>query len=166
VMFPTEMTEAVNGLADSPFDVVERAIAVPDSTGWYEEAARTWPTKSLVSVSDDKVRCAVYHTGLSEYEITDDMDRTIALTLLRCISTAGNPTETFRYQELAECQGTHTFSYAFDIAQADTDTAELMNRAMDWTTPLHVVQTTAHAGSLPQNKSFISLLDGCRFVVT
>ena len=27
-------------------------MPVPDSTGWYEEAARTWPTKMLVAVSD------------------------------------------------------------------------------------------------------------------
>ncbi len=65
------MTQATVGLADSPFDLVKREIAVPDSTGWYEEAARTWPTKSLVSITDDDVRCSVYHCGLSEYEITD-----------------------------------------------------------------------------------------------
>lgn len=166
VLFPTEMTQATVGLADSPFDLVKREIAVPDSTGWYEEAARTWPTKSLVSITDDDVRCSVYHCGLSEYEITDNKERAIAMTLLRCFSTAGNPTETFRYQELAECQGKHTFRYAFDLSQASVTESELMNRAMDWTTPLHTVQTTTHTGRFSQEKSFVSLSKGSRFVVT
>jgi len=166
VVFPTGMKQAEMGLADSPFDLVEREIAVPDSTGWYEEAARTWPTKSLVSVKDSELRCSVFHCGLSEYEITDNDERSIALTLLRCFSTAGNPTETFRYQELAECQGKYTFMYAFDISPVSISDSELLNRAYDWTTPLHVVQTTAHAGVLPPEKSMVSLAEGSGFVVT
>ncbi len=166
VLFPTAMTQTTVGLADSPFDLVKREIAVPDSTGWYEEATRTWPTKSLVSIADHEIRCSVYHCGLSEYEITDNKDRAIAMTLLRCFSTAGNPTETYRYQELAECQGKHTFRYAFDFAGADITESELMNRAMNWTTPLHIVQTTTHTGSFPQEKSFVSLSEDSEFVVT
>ena len=164
VLFPTGLPEVDTCVADSPFDVVQRAIPVPDSTGWYEEAAKTWPTKSLVSVMDDKGGLSVYHCGLSEYEVTDNRSRSIAMTLLRCFSTAGNPTETFRYQELAECQGEFTFRYALDVTGALT-TAERMHRAGNFCTPLHVVQVTPHEGVLPTAHSFMTV-DGDSFVVT
>lgn len=39
VVFPTSLADASVSRADSPYDVVERPITVPDSTGWYEEAS-------------------------------------------------------------------------------------------------------------------------------
>lgn len=164
VMFPTRLEKAVSSIADSPFDVVKRAIAVPDSTGWYEEAARTWPTKSMVAVAQGDASCLLVHDCFTEYEVTDDDDRAIALTMLRCFSTAGNPTETHCYQELAECLGTHKFRYAIDISAAD-DTAEMLRRAQSFINPLHVAQTTAHSGELGAEGSFIEL-ETPDFIVT
>ena len=163
VVFPTALTDATVSRADSPYDVVERPIAVPDSTGWYEEAARTWPTTSLVSIAEDNAQVTVYHVGLSEYEVADDDSRSISLTLLRCFSTAGNPTETYRYQELAECPGRHTFRYTLELGTADN--AQLQQRAFAVNTRPHAVQTTRHAGEWAQEKSFFTVSDS-RFVVT
>lgn len=165
VLFPTGMENVDTVLADSPFDLVARAIPVPDSTGWYEESARTWPSKSLVSMADDSLRCSVFHSGLSEYEVTEDRDRSIAMTLLRCFSTAGNPTETFRYQELAQCQGTHRFRYSFNLNETTINSASIVNRALAWNIPLHAVQTTPHKGTAPLKKSFVTVSDES-FVVT
>ena len=94
-MFRTDLKEAMVCRADSPFDVVRRDIPVPDSSGWYEEAARTWPSHSFVSVSDGKETVTVTHKGIPEYEVTDDETRTVALTLLRCVRNAGNPTAVY-----------------------------------------------------------------------
>ena len=165
VMFPTMLENAAESIADSPFDVVKRPIAIPDSTGWYEEASRTWPTKSLVAVSDgDGTTCVVKHDCFTEYEVTDNADRAIALTMLRCFSTAGNPTETFCYQELAECIGSYTYNYAIEFANT-ADTAELLRSAQKFTTPVHTAQTTAHKGTFSAEKSFINL-KGDSFIVT
>lgn len=166
VMLPTGLTHAEYGVADSPFDVVRRPISVPDSSGWYESAARTWPTQSLVSVADDNSRVTVVHRGLSEYEITDNPSRTICLTLLRAIGTAGNPTELYQYQELAQCLGEHTFQYALFVGEAATgDSAELMAEAIAVNVPLRAAQTTRHCGDLEARKSFFTV-SSPRFVVT
>jgi len=164
VMFPTRLSEAKSSIADSPFDVVCRDIAVPDSTGWYEEAARTWPTKSFVAVAGNNDSCLLTHDCFTEYEVTDDDDRAIALTMLRCFSTAGNPTETHCYQELAECIGKHKFNYAIDLS-AGNNTAEMLRKAQAFTTPLHIAQTTTHEGTLSNEGSFIKL-HNTDFIVT
>ncbi len=163
VVFPTMLEKAAFSCADSPYDVVKRPIAVPDSTGWYEEAAKTWPTTSFVSVADDEAQLTVYHEGLSEYEVIDDATRSMALTLLRCFSTAGNPTETYRYQEEAECLGKHTFRYAFECDAASN--ADMLHRAERVTVRPHAVQTTRHTGEWPKTKSFFTVSDPT-FVVT
>lgn len=157
LMFRTGMSKAEYAYADAPYDIVSRPIALPDSTGWYEEAAKTWPTKSLVSVTDGESTLSVYHRGLSEYEVTDNESRTIALTLLRCFSTAGNPTETYRYQELAECQGKHSFKYQLSVEAEQLSTACMWQAANDFNVPVHTVQTTRHNGEWKQRDSFVTV---------
>jgi len=95
VSISTGLSDSNFSIADSPFDIVERPIMVPDSTGWYENAAVTWPTGSFVAVKNVKSGVALYHKGLSEYEVTDNASRSISTTLIRAFSTAGNPTETY-----------------------------------------------------------------------
>lgn len=165
VMFPTDMAEAQYCRADAPFDIVRREIAVPDSTGWYEAAARTWPSHSFVALSGEKASAAVFHNGIAEYEVTDNRRRVIAMTLLRCFSNAGNPTEFHEYQELAQCQGEHTFEYSFAVMSADVTDGELARHALGKNVPVYALQTTAHGGCMPRRGSFLET-DSEDFVVT
>lgn len=165
VVFPSGLADAVHCHVDSPFDVVRRPVAIPDSTGWYEEAARMLPTTSMVDVSDGKHGLAVLHYGLSEYEVTDDPARGIALTLLRCFSTAGNPTETFVPQELAQCQGRHTFRYAAMPHAGDWRQGRVVQAAARFATPLRAMVATAHDGTMPAKQSFLAV-DNDQFCVT
>ena len=157
VLFPSGLAQASTVQVDSPFDVVTRNITIPDSTGWYEAAARTLPTTSFVDVHDTQHGLAVLHYGLSEYEVVDDVTRTIALTLLRCFGTAGNPTETFVAQPLAQCPGTHTFRYAVQPHAGDWRKGKVLNQAMSFTTPLRATVCTAHEGTLPRRQSFFEI---------
>ncbi len=135
--------------ADSPFDLVSRPIAVPDSRDWYEAALYTWPTQSLVNLSDGKQRgLAVLHAGLSEYEVTQDPSHTIAMTLLRCFGTAGGGADTYSPQPLAQLQGEHEFRYALYPHDGSADAAELLQQAKRFYTPLRAVQCTAHGGGM------------------
>ena len=152
--------------ADSPFDVVKREITVPDSSCWYEEAARTWPSHSFVSVSDGVEEATVVHKGIHEYEVTDDKSRTIALTLLRCFSNAGNPTEVHEYQEAAECQGIQVFDYWYMAQPGEATDFALAKDAIDMIQPCHAMQTTAHKGYMGEKHSFISLGENDSFMVT
>ena len=159
VRFPTHV-ETDTHQADSPFDVVSRPIAVPDSRDWYEAALHTWPTQSLVNLSDGKQRgLAVLHAGLSEYEVTQDPSHTIAMTLLRCFGTAGGGADTYSPQPLAQLQGEHEFRYALYPHGGSAHAADLLQQAKRFHTPLRAVQCTAHGGgALPATAhSFISI---------
>lgn len=165
VLFPTGLTAAEVCHVDSPYDVVERAIPVPDSTGWYEEAAKTYPTTSFVDVSDGENGLAVMHCGLSEYEVTDNKQRAIALTLLRCFGTAGNPSETHQDQPLAQCQGTQVFRYAVQAHSGDWEQGNVTSEALCFNAPLRVAECSPHKGTLPQTYSFFSV-DNEQFVIS
>ena len=165
VLFPTGLDKATHCHVDSAFDVVKRPIAIPDSTGWYEEAARTLPTLSFVDVSDGEHGLAVLHYGLSEYEVLDNPDRPIALTMLRCFGTAGNPTETHVFQALAQCQGCHTFRYAVMPHAGDWHEGRVPQAAASYTSPLRAIVATGHKGELPSAHSFLSF-DNPDFLVT
>lgn len=165
-MFRTGRKTAMECRADSPFDVVRREITVPDSSGWYEEAARTWPSHSFVSVSDGVEEATVVHKGIPEYEVTDDPTRTIALTLLRCFSNAGNPTEVYEFQKEAECQGIHEFDYWYMVQPGEASDFSLAKAAIDLIQPCLAMQTTAHIGYLPAKHSFFRLEENTGFLVT
>ncbi len=165
VCFPSGLAKASTVHVDSPFDVVARPIAIPDSTGWYEAAARTLPTTSFVDVSDGDAGLAVLHYGFSEYEVIDDPTRTVALTMLRCFGTAGNPTETHVDQPLAQCLGRHTFRYAVQPHAGDWRAGGVLGQAGLYTSRLRAVVCTAHTGTLPQRHSFFSI-EPEAFVVT
>ncbi len=165
VLFPTGRSAATVCHVDSPYDVVERDIAIPDSTGWYEEAAKTMPTASFVDVSDGTNGLAVMHNGLSEYEVTDNRQRAIALTLLRCFGTAGNPSETHQDQPLAQCLGTHTFKVAVQPHSGGWQQGGVTAEALLFNAPLRVAECTQHKGTLPQTQSFFSV-DNDQFVVS
>lgn len=165
-MFRTDLKEAMVCRADSPFDVVRRDIPVPDSSGWYEEAARTWPSHSFVSVSDGKETVTVTHKGIPEYEVTDDETRTVALTLLRCVSNAGNPTEVYAYQEQAECPGVHEFRYWFQMEEGEVSDYALASGALDKVQPCLAMQTTKHKGFLPAAYSFFHSVGNDSFLMT
>ena len=165
VLFPTGLDKASHCHVDSAFDVVKRPISIPDSTGWYEEAARTLPTLSFVDVSDGKHGLALLHYGFSEYEVQDNPDRAIALTMLRCFGTAGNPTETHVFQALAQCQGKHVFRYAVMPHSGDWRRGKVPQAASRFTSPLRAIVATTHDGELPPMNSFISF-DNAEFIVT
>lgn len=164
VVISTNLSNAKQSIADSPFDIVKRNIELPDSSGWYEEAAKTWPTKTFVAVEDNEKSCIVAHDCFTEYEVYDRKDKAVALTMLRCFSTAGNPTETFCYQELAECIGEHTYRYCVKFENG-LSTSDMAHFAQEFTVPMHVAQTTNHKGVLPNELSFFTT-DNKNFVVT
>jgi hypothetical protein len=157
VLFPTGLSAAQHVHADSAFDISKREIAIPDSTGWYESALRTWPVQSFIDVNHGGVGLAVLQEGLSEYEVIDDAERAIALTLLRCLGTAGAPFEAYESQPLAQCQGVQRFRYALYPHTGDHLQANVPRQARNFTVPLRVATGTGHAGSLPRRRSYLDI---------
>jgi mannosylglycerate hydrolase len=165
VCFDTGISNAANCWCDSPFDVVSRAIAIPDASGWYEAPAKTLPAHSFVDVSDGNAGVGMVHVGLPEYEVVDNKQRTIALTLLRCFGTAGNNSETYIPQPLAQCQGKQIFKYGIIAHQGLWQQGRLHQVSKEFSSTMRVAQCTKHNGSSTREKSFIAI-DNDDFVVT
>jgi len=111
-LFPTGIrTDTVH--VQSPFDVVERAIPLPDTRDWREAYEPTQPQGSFVDLSDGDRGVAILNRGLPQYDAVDDEPRTIALTLLRA-HRAWNSVRLARYPDQTGTQllGLHTLEYA------------------------------------------------------
>ncbi len=84
VLFPTAVTDATTYLADSPFDVVERPIALqPDRHLYRELEVETKPQQSWTAVYDGRCGLAVVADALLETAVRDLPERVLALTLFR-----------------------------------------------------------------------------------
>ncbi len=83
VLFPSGM-KVDTWFADSPYDVVERRIALrPDSHLLTEQETETRPQYSFTAVNDGERGLAVISTGQPESAVRDTPERPIALTLFR-----------------------------------------------------------------------------------
>jgi alpha-mannosidase/mannosylglycerate hydrolase len=83
MLFPTGLSTKMY-FADSPYDVVERPIAIrPDSHLLFEQELETKPQYSFTAVNDGEHGLAVVTTGQPESAVRDLPDRPIALTLFR-----------------------------------------------------------------------------------
>ncbi len=120
VLFPTgAATETY--LAETPFDVVERPIALSADNHLYRELEiETKPQQNWTAVFDSERGLAVIGDGLLESAIRNQDERTLALTLFRStrrtVMTDGEPegllrgTMTFRYSDRSSAGRTGTRS--------------------------------------------------------
>jgi len=78
VLFPTgiNVNESYAGMQ---FDIVKRPLKLPEK--WNRTPDH--PSWNFVNISDGKNGLAIFHKGLHCYELKDDKERTLALTLLR-----------------------------------------------------------------------------------
>jgi mannosylglycerate hydrolase len=166
VLFPSGI-QADYAYAEGQFDVVKRAIRLPDPNGYaIEKPASTHPQQAFVDVSDGQVGLAVINKGLPEYEVKDDAERTVALTLLRGVDRISRDDLLTRPGGNAgwgyatpggQCLGRHTFQYAIAPHRGDWQEAAVYREAYQHNAPCRVVQTTSHPGDLPPTQSFVEL---------
>jgi hypothetical protein len=95
VLFPSG-TSAQTYIADSPFDVVERPIALrADNYLYREPEIEPKPQQTFTAVFDALRGLAVMSTGLYESGVVDQPERPLALTLFRAtrktVGTNGEP---------------------------------------------------------------------------
>ncbi len=126
VLFPSG-TGSKNCQADSTFDVVERPIRPKPSVGWHQPVAPTYPLRNFVTMSSEKRGLTVTTTGMMEFEVLEEQEGTIAVTLLRCVgwlSTVGMQTRPEAAGPVLEtlggqCVGEHRFTYAVTPHKGD-----------------------------------------------
>jgi alpha-mannosidase len=109
-------------LSDTPFDVVERKIALREDNHVYRELeTEAKPQQGFTAVFDKSRGLAVVSTGLYETAIRDQAERTLALTLLRGVTrtpfTHGEPN--------GQVLGKHNFRYWIVPLTGEPDRAKL-----------------------------------------
>lgn len=154
VLFPSGALKANAWLADAPFEVVERDIALPDTTDWAEPWPETQPIRSFFAVCDDNRGLAVFTKGIPEAVCLDDEDRTLALTLLRC--TRRSIGEDYS-QSGAQCLGKYHFEYSLQTFSGDWKSQGFPQTASDFITPIRaILSASGRKGALPTEAEYIS----------
>lgn len=160
--FPSGLDVSVSH-ADSHYDVVERPVEVPDSTGWVEQAFGTHPLRTFVDVSDGTDGLAVLPKGLFEYEVLEDNEKTVALTLIRACRiklAVSEEKQTELPDPGVQCPGVRTFEYAIQPHAGDWKAAELLTAAAEYAVPVRAAVTGRGKGTLPHEASLLALDNG------
>jgi len=157
--FPTQI-KTDKSWTDSHFDVLSHNIALPDSTGWVEEALGTFPMRTFADINDGTDGLALFTKGLFEYEVFDNCDRTMAITILRACRIKLAVSEE-KQAELpdkgVQCPGEQDFEYSICLHNGNWNDAELISKAACYYTPVRAAATGRGKGDLPHEFSLFSL---------
>jgi len=157
--FPTGLETDVTA-ADSHFDVVERPVTVPDSTGWVEKFEPTHPLRTFVGMSDGQDGLAIATKGLFEYEGRDDDMRTLIISLIRACRiklAVSEEKQTELSDQGVQCPGPHTFEYAIVVHEGSWQDAGVLARAAEFYTPVRAAMTGRGKGGLSRESSLLSI---------
>jgi mannosylglycerate hydrolase len=173
VHFPAPFV-AGTGAHDGHFEVVERRVGVPafDET-WVEQPRPEVPQRAFTSVTDGKSGLTVANRGLTEVEVLKNSagNAEIAVTLLRCVgwlsrddfSTRNGHAGPFLETPGAQMPGTWTFDYS--IIPHAGNWQKSFAQAYAFETPMRLVCTGLHGGTLPASGSFVKV-EPVAFVVS
>lgn len=158
VMFPTGI-DAQYSYGEGQFDVVSRPIARKDTSDWIEQPMYDYPMHHFVDVSDGQSGAAVLVDGLKEYEVLDDADRTLAITLLRGFRYVIQPSsvQDFSEQKGSQCLGRQRYRLAFYPHRGRWDEGRVFQEALRFNYPLRLFQIGRSEGDLPEKWCFITM---------
>lgn len=162
VHFPSCIAGADFADSESAWDVASRTIKWRDHKDNAEGFFPFQPMQNFVDVSDGKDGFAVMTKGLREYEVEDDKNRTVKITLIRTQRAYMTANGNMTVEELDKYTGQHSFGtleyeYALYPHQGKWAQAEVLNKAYQFKVPVKAVQGVPHKGSLPVNASFITI---------
>ena len=153
--FPTGI-QTDYSYSDSHFDIVKRAVKIPDSTGWVEPAFGMQPLRTFACVEDGTDGFAVMPKGLYEYEVFEDTR--MVLTLLRGCRIKQQVSEekiTVLDDEGILCLGEREFEYHLYFYHEDK--AVLCNEAAKLYAGAQISLFGKSYGKLPKEASLVSL---------
>ena len=118
VIFPTELHASMH-MADSAFEVVRRNNRHNDT---WTNPCGCERQQCFAAMEDEKGGLLVANRGLYEYEILEEQENAIAVTLLRCVAEMGD----WGYFPTPKAQQLGTFCLEFEVvpyAAGETGTA-------------------------------------------
>ena len=157
-MFPTGLTGAMHADVGGHFIVDRRPIRPqgPTSEAVWPDMA-TLPQNNFVDVSDGEAGLAFLNDSLTEYEVLDNDERTVALSLIRAVRnwvcTETRVGSGFPSQKGGQCLGRHEIRYALRPHTGDWQSAGVPLAAEQFNAAPRLVQTRAHEGALPGDQA-------------
>ena len=162
IAFPTGIRGAMQSAAESAFDVVRRDIQVPDGKDWREPPSGCHPHLGFVDVSDGQDGLALLDVGIPQYEVRDDANRTLVLTIMRCFAQK-NTVRRAEYpdQPGSQCLIPQEFRYALVPHAGDWEQAGLLAETYSFLLPLRAAQVGRNTkGTLPRTLGFFQVKPG------
>lgn len=170
VMFPLGL-DADFSRGEGQFDLPARPTRRPDTANWVEQPMYDYPMHHFVDVSNDTEGVALLADGLKEYEVLDDPDQTLAITLLRTfeyrIPVASNVD--YSHMKGSQCPGQHRFRMAFyphpmparnkngEGSETSWNESDLFEQAFRFNYLLRYFQTGRCEGTIPPGTSFLKI---------
>lgn len=154
ILFPTDV-QTDSAYADAPFDVVKRNAMWRDVKDNIECYHPYQPMQRFVSLTDGSTTFSFMSKGLGEYEVVNDEQRTLAITLIRTnrvmmLANHGKLTPEEYTQNLGQqCIGSYEFEYAVQVDNTPFEKAMIHNVADDFRVPIRAMQAVAKPGDLP-----------------
>ena len=149
MMIPTGL-DATHSYGEGQFDVVERTLERPDTTGWIEQPMYDFPMHHFVDVTDGQKGLAALVDGLKEYEVLPDDEKTLAITLFRTFEYKINPSapQDYSHEKGAQMMGRSSYRLALYPHKGDWERGEVYREAFLFNYPLRLVQTGELTGDL------------------
>ena len=158
IMFPT-FSDAIDSFGEGQFDVVKRAVERIDSSGWVEQPMYDYPMHNFIDVTNYKFGAAVFVEGLKEYEVINDKDKTLAITLFRAFEYIITPSskQDYTFQKGSQCFGKNEYHLAYYLHEGNWENGGVFSEAMNFNCDLRAVEHGASNGSLPLEFSFLEI---------
>ncbi len=163
VHIPTGVSGADFADVESAWDVATRTIKWRDHKDNFERYLPFQPMQNFVDVSDGKIGFAAMTKGLREYEVDDDANRTIKLTLIRTQRAYMTANGNMTYEELDKYTGQHAigkmeYEYALMPHAGNWQDAKVLQAAYAHKVPVKAIQGVwSDEGTMPVTASFIAV---------
>ena len=160
VGFPTNIKSEFS-YAQGQFDVLKRQVAKLDYSLYDEIPMTEHPMNSFVDVTDGKHGVAMLNEGLKAYEVADDEQNTVYLSLLRCFPLricVTSDMQDYSWEKGSQCLGKNQFHYAFMPHAGDWEEANVWGASEQFNLDFLMCQVapTAH-GKNAETHSFLEL---------
>ncbi len=141
-MIPSGLN-AKSSFGEGQFDVVERSLERPDTKDWVEQPMYDYPLHNFMDITDDTNGIAVIVDGLKEYEVLNDKQNTIAITLFRAFRfiIAPSSKQDYTFQKGSQCLGTNNYKISLLPHKGNWVDGDVYNKAICKNNTLSIVQT-------------------------
>ncbi len=158
VLFPLGL-DAKNSWGEGQFNVVKRPAERIESDDWVEQPMYDYPMHHFVDVVNDKEGAAIFTDGLKEYELLDDDEQTLAITLLRSFEYRIPVSSDVDYSHMkgTQCLGKQTYKMAFYPHEHDWEKGDVYKESFLFHYNPRVFQTGKTDGHIKPGSSFLSI---------